>query len=283
MVYLLKVDCEISADGELHLNNIYRNFYNTGMEQYITGCVVSDEFLVCSSDNLSSEKSRERTSVLVFRIYNTTTWKNYYEYAKLTPKDLKDVTPFISTLTFFDKASKRVLSDVFDEHAYWNQQRRFLGKSRILAGNNKAYDQQTLSIYGAYKDGVKRHIFKVSPTTITTSTTNVQKDNLAEFNKIEVKVTGLDGKNTKYTLGSLKKDTKADPVVPDEKREKTSSSNSDSNPDAGKGLGFFGWFFIVVFLAFIVVGAWYFVRREQIKNEAREKMIDDTPEMESYA
>jgi hypothetical protein len=74
MVYLLKVDAVLSQDGELHLKNIYRNFYNTGKEQFITGCVVSNEFLVCSSDNLSSEKSRERTSVLVFRIYNTTTW-----------------------------------------------------------------------------------------------------------------------------------------------------------------------------------------------------------------
>lgn len=281
MVYLFKVDSELSTDGELHLNNIFRNFYNTGKEQYITGCAVSDEFLVCSSDNLSSEKSRERTSVLVFRIYNTTTWKNYYEYAKLLPSDLKDVTPFISTLTFLRKTSRRVLSDVFDERAYWEQRHRFLGR-RMLADTPKEYVQQSLSIFGAYSDGVKRHTFKVSPTSITTNVKDLAKTNADDLKNIEVKVTGLDGKNFSYKLGSLKKDTKADPVVPDEKRDKKSSSNSDEHPDANKGLGFFGWFMIVVFLGAIVAGAWYFVRREQLKNEAREKMIEDAPEMESY-
>lgn len=93
IVYLLKVDVTVAADGDLSLNNIYRNFYNTGTEQYITGCVITDQFIVCSSDNLSSDKPKERTSVIVFRIYNSTTRKDYYEYAKLKPTDLKDVIP----------------------------------------------------------------------------------------------------------------------------------------------------------------------------------------------
>lgn len=171
MVYLLKVDAFLSEDGELHLRNIYRNFYNTGREQFITGCVVSDEFLVCSSDNLSSEKSRERTSVLVFRIYNTTTWKNYYEYAKLSPSDLKDVTPFISTLTFLGKVkTRRMLVDAFDERHYLTQRQTFRmlsleGRSRLLSSGEE-YNQQRLTIFGAYSAGVKKHTFKVSPTAL---------------------------------------------------------------------------------------------------------------------
>jgi hypothetical protein len=223
MVYLLKVDTELSADGDLHLNNIYRNFYNTGKEQYITGCVVSDEFLVCSSDNLSSEKSRERTSVLVFRIYNTTTWKNYYEYAKLEPKDLLDVTPFISTLTFVKTKSARILTDMFDRQSYWRERRMFgTPIGRILADSklNKAYDQQTLSIFGASSEGVKKHTFKVSPLAIKMNEVDVAKKHPKDVAEIKVEVTGNDPKK-KFTfkLGSLKKDSKPDPVVPDEKRE----------------------------------------------------------------
>lgn len=282
IVYLLKVDAEISQDGELHLKNIYRNFYNTGKEQFITGCVISDEFLVCSSDNLSSEKSRERTSVLVFRIYNTTTWKNYYEYAKLTPQQLKDVTPFISTLTFLPRASRRILADHFDEANFYSQQRKFLGR-RFLAQNlGKQYDQQSLSIFGASQEGVKQHKFKVSPTAISTTAADLATTFPNDFKNIEVVVTGMDGKEGKFKLGSLNKDSKPDPVVPDEKRDKPSSSNSDSNPDSNKGLGFFGFFVIIVFIAAIALGAFYFVRREKLKNEAREKMIDDVPEMEAY-
>jgi hypothetical protein len=118
----------------------------------------------------------------------------------------------------------------------------------------------------------------VSPTAIQFTKANVAKDHPEEIKKIEVKVNG----KAIFKLGDLKKDTKADPVVPDEKREQNSSGNKDVDPDSSKGIGFFGWFFIMTFLGVCIVGIWYFVRREQLKNEAREKMIHETPEMEGY-
>lgn len=69
-------------------------------------------------------------------------------------------------------------------------------------------------------------------------------------------------------------------MVPDDK--KTVDPNPPVDTRKSKGLGFFGWFFIVLFLGVVVLGAWYLVRREQLKNQAREKMIEDTPELEGY-
>jgi|GEM_PF-5806265 len=154
---------------------------------------------------------------------------------------------------------------------------------RILA-EGKEYNQQSLSIYGAYNEGVKKHTFKVSPTAISLKEKELGKLHPTEMKKIEVKVTGANGKVFTYKLGELKKESKADPVVPDEKREKSSSSNKDNDKtkDDEGGIGIFGWSFIVLLVAGIVAGAWFFVRREQLKSEALEKMITDTPELESY-
>lgn len=282
IIYLLKVDANISQDGELELKNIYRNFYNTGTEQYITGCVISDEFIVCSSDNLNVNNPRERTSILVFRIYNTTTRKDYYEYAKLTPQNIKDVTPFISTLSF-DGASTRILSDIMEEETFISQQKKFLGKLRFLQ-QNKDYVAQKLSIYGANSDGIKKHSFTVSPTLISVTEDNLGKTNPEDIKKIEIKVTGTDGKVSTFLLGSLNKDTKPDEIKPDDKKDKPEPPPSSSSDSKGSRLGVLGWFLIILFLIVLIGGAWWFVRREQLKAKKREKMIEgETPEMESYA
>lgn len=283
IIYLLKVDANISQDGELELKNIYRNFYNTGTEQYITGCVISDEFIVCSSDNLSVDIPNERTSILVFRIYNTTTRKDYYEYAKLTPKHLKNITPFISTLSF-DGANTRILSDIIEEKNFISQQKKFLGKLRFLQ-QNKDFKAQNLSIYGVSSDGIKKYSFEVSPTAIMVENDNLAKTNPEDIKKIEIKVTGTDGKVTSFLLGSLNKDSKPDVIKPDDKSDKPEPPPASSSVSSkGSRLGVLGWSLIILFLIVLIGGAWWFVRREQLKVKNREKMIEgETPEMESYA
>lgn len=283
IVYLLKVDATVSSDGDLSLNNIYRNFYNTGTEQFITGCVITDQFIVCSSDNLSSLKPKERTSVIVFRIYNATTRKDYFEYAKLKPADLKDVIPFINTLSF-DKTVGRVLADSLDEREYWEQRGRFLKHDRKLAQRMLQADfvQQTFSIYGASSEGVKRHSFKVSPTAISTKAADLSKTNAEDMKNIQVVVTGADGKTFTYKLGDLKADSKPDPVVPDDQKDKPDPPPSNKTEEKKGGIGFFGWFLILLLIGGLVAGVWWFVRREQLKSEAREKMVEDSPELENY-
>ena len=275
LIYVFKVDAFQSQTGELDLRNIYRNFYNTGKEQYITGCSISDEFLVCTSEDLSKVDPKERTSVLVYRIYNTTTRKDYFEYARLDSADLQNVTPMISTIQFLPK-SARLLQGLSD---------RFLSDSdhfRLLQAKGREYDQQSVALFSAYNEGVKRHRFKVSPAAITMLEKDVAKLNPEEFKKVEVIVTGATSAQiSKFKLSDLKKDTVPDPVKPDDKTDPKDNSNSDSN--TSKGIGFFGWFMILLLIGGVIFAAWYLVRREQLKSKAREKMIEDTPEMEIYA
>lgn len=134
LIYVFKVDANQSQTGELDLKNIYRNFYNTGKEQYITGCSISSEFLVCTSEDLNKVDPKERTSVLVYRIYNTTTRKDYFEYARLDSTDLKDVTPMINTIQFLPNAA-RLLQD-FSDRLYSESD-----NLRLLQTQGKEYNQ----------------------------------------------------------------------------------------------------------------------------------------------
>lgn len=257
------------------MKNIFRNFYNTGKEQYITGCSISDEFLVCTSEDLSKTDPKQRTSVLIYRIYNTTTRKDYFEYARLDSADLQNVTPMISTMQFLPK-SARLLQGLADE--FFSDYEHV----RLLQTKGKEYDQQSVALFSAYNEGVKRHRFRVSPAAISMLEKDVAKLNPEEFKKVEVVVTGATaGQVSRFKLSDMKKDTVPDPIKPDDKTDPKDTSNSDST--SSKGLGFFGWLMVLLLLGAVVFAAWYLVRREQLKAKAREKMIEDTPEMEIYA
>ncbi len=149
---------------------------------------------------------------------------------------------------------------------------------------NREYVQQTLSIYGAFSDGIKKHSFRVSPTAITTNVADLSKTNPQDVKDIEVKVTGTDGKVSTFKIGQLDKNSKADVVKPDDKKDEPEPPAPKPITPQKKGMGVQGWVLIILFLGLLVGGAWWFVRREQLKSQAREKMIEgEVPEMESYA
>lgn len=198
LIYVFKVDANQSETGELDLKNIYRNFYNTGKEQYITGCSISDEFLVCTTEQLNESDANKRISVLVYRIFNRTSRKDYFEYARLENADLMGLTPLISTIQFLPKSARLLQSFSQDsEVASANQ--------RMLQTGSKEYNQQSIALFGATNDGVKRHRFRISPTSVIMLEKDVNKLNPEEFKKVEVVVTGASpGQISRFKLTDLK-------------------------------------------------------------------------------
>lgn len=181
----------------------------------------------------------------------------------------------INTIQFLPNAA-RLLQD-FSDRLYSESD-----NIRLLQTQGKEYNQQSVALFGAYNEGVKRHRFRVSPAAISMLQKDVPKLNPEEFKKVEVIVTGATPNQiSRFKLSDLKKDTVPDPIKPDDKSDPKDNSNSDSV--ASKGIGFFGWFLILLLLGGVVFAAWYLVRREQLKTKARENMIEDTPEMEIYA
>ena len=132
---------------------------------------------------------------------------------------------------------------------------------RLLQTKGKEYDQQSIAHFSGNSDGVKRNRFRISPTSISMLEKDVAKLNPEEFKKVEVVVTGATSTQvSRFKLSDLKKDTVPDPIKPDDRTDPKDNSNSDSA--SSKGLGFFGWFLVLLLLGAVIFAAWYLVRRE---------------------
>lgn len=117
---------------------------------------------------------------------------------------------------------------------------------------------------------------KLFPALIKINEDNI--NNNPEFKKVGITAKGpqTGAKEEKLSIGDLKKGPgpSPDPTPVD--------PNNKPVPNRNGGIGFFGWFIIILVIGLIAWGIWFFMRREKLKEQAREDMMYNTNEMEKY-
>lgn len=219
--------------------------------------------MVCTSENLIESDPKKKTKLLVFRAYPDTEEQTYYAFSLIEGGEVSEIPPELSTITFKNAARLRLL-------------RRMLLNTLGDSTNDQTKNtKQEAELFGVNQKTIRKYTLKLNPALIKVNVDGLDKE--ADFKKIGVKAKGekAGSQESGLTIGDLKKDAPSP----------SSGTNVDPDkpiPKRGGGIGFFGWFVIVLVVGLIAWGIWFFMRREQLKEQAREDMMYNTNEMEKY-
>lgn len=263
LIYSVNLEITHTAGGDLSFADKRINKYNVGLNQFITGCSITSGFLVCTSDDLSSKDPEHKSSILVFRTYADNDKQNLYLYARVPAKDIKGITPFISTIDFSEVKLRDLL-----------RRARILEKTgNLQAGTPKS---QKAYMLGSGSDTAKKYSMQIHPTLIHITKDNINKD--PKFKEIKVVAKSTSGDKKAWLFSKFVPNPKPPkPVVPsDGKKENTHI------PGKEEGMGYIGWFVVFFMILLVGYGIWFFMRREKLKEQAREDLIYNTNELERY-
>jgi uncharacterized protein YneF (UPF0154 family) len=259
LIYVATVQIIESTGGVLTFKDKKLNKYKVGLNQFITGCSITKGFLVCTSDDLSSKDPNHRSSILVFRTSEKLNNQTMFLYNEIPAKDISGVTPYISTIDFED------LPDP-------TSRRRLL---RILEDTDKLPKSQKATLFGSGDGTIKKYAVTMNPTLIKVTEDNLHKN--PKFNQTVVVVKDPSGVTKEWSFAKFIPNPK-----PPKPENETNKEPVDPPLPPKKGIGFFGWLFVVLMILLVAYGIWFFMRREQLKEQAREDLMYNTNELEKY-
>jgi len=262
LIYSVSLEITLNSGQDLSFADKRINKYNVGLNQFITGCSITKGFLVCTSDNLSSKDPDHKSSILVFRTYSDNNEQNLYLYASVPAKDIKGITPFISTIDFSDIDIKKMVRRMLEN------------PSGLMAAETPK--SQLAYMLGSGADMAKKYSMVIHPTLIHVTKDDINKD--PKFKEIRVVAKAPNGDEKDWKFGQFVPDPKPTSSVD----PKSSSGSNTHIPGKSSGIGFVGWFVVIVMILLVGYGIWFFMRREQLKEQAREDLMYNTNELERY-
>lgn len=260
-VYFTMFKAVVNPDGNLVISDKRKNRYTVGENQFIKDCSVSNQFMTCTSEDLTISDPKKKTTVLVFRAYPDSKDQTFYSFSTIHGDKISEIPPELSTIEFKNVARLR---------------RRMLPTAaKDSAKDQSKNSKQEAVLYGANQKTIRKYTMKLNPALIKINVDKIDKN--PDFKKIGVKAIGENkgAKEAKLSLGDLKN-------TPGPKPNPSNTDPDKPIPSRNTGIGFFGWLIIILVIALIAWGIWFFMRREQLKEKARDDLMYGTNEMEKY-
>lgn len=106
-LYLTTFTATVAADGNLSITGKKKNRYTVGENEFIKGCSVSSQFVICNSEDLTQSDPKKKSSLLLFRFYPDSEDQTYYSFAVIKGDAISEIPPDVSAISFKNLPSSR--------------------------------------------------------------------------------------------------------------------------------------------------------------------------------